>query len=176
MSASPPERFTGLFDDNFRDILAFALRRTGDPQVAADVAAETFAIAWQQLAAVPKGRRARLWLFGVARNVAIAAYRTEQRQHRVADVLRNQLVAFATTQPDTELAVSVRDALDTLDPLDKDLIVLTVWHDMSTKDAATAVGLRSGTARVRLHRARQRLRTLLGDSISPTSAREDHNV
>jgi DNA-directed RNA polymerase specialized sigma24 family protein len=61
--------FGRLYREHGRAILAYALRRVGDPEDAADVVAETFLIAWRRLGDVPAGDRARLWLYAVARRV-----------------------------------------------------------------------------------------------------------
>lgn len=43
------ERFRVLYDGTRPRVLAYALRRTASPEDAADVVAETFAIAWRRL-------------------------------------------------------------------------------------------------------------------------------
>lgn len=61
-------RFRRLYDEHGREVLAYALRRTSDPEDAADVVAETFdvvaetfLVAWRRGAEVPPGPAARLW-------------------------------------------------------------------------------------------------------------------
>jgi DNA-directed RNA polymerase specialized sigma24 family protein len=54
--------FRRLYADHGRQILAYAQRRAGDPEDAADVVAETFLVAWRRLEDVPPGEQARLWL------------------------------------------------------------------------------------------------------------------
>src|SRR2546426_9890454 len=63
------ERFERLVHENSRAILAYAIRRTKRPEDAADVLSEVLLIAWRRLEDVPRGREARLWLFGVGRRV-----------------------------------------------------------------------------------------------------------
>ena len=59
----------------------------------------------------------------------------------------------------TELA----RALAALDARDRELVLLVAWEGLSLAEAAAALGCRSGTAAVRLHRARRRLHTALRD-------------
>jgi DNA-directed RNA polymerase specialized sigma24 family protein len=63
--------FERLFRETRSELLAYVARRSGSPEDAADVLAETYLIAWQKLEAIPPGDRARLWLFGVARNLLL---------------------------------------------------------------------------------------------------------
>jgi RNA polymerase sigma-70 factor, ECF subfamily len=63
--------FEQLFRDTRTDLLAYIMRRSQSAEDAADVLAETYLIAWQKLDGIPTGERARLWLFGVARNLLL---------------------------------------------------------------------------------------------------------
>ena len=64
---SPLARFEALFAAHQRDILAYAMRRSGTITDAEDVAAKTFAIAWRKLAAIPE--EPLPWLYATARRV-----------------------------------------------------------------------------------------------------------
>ena len=56
-----------LYEENARDLLAYAQRRVPVAEDAADLVAETYLIAWRRIGEVPRGDEARLWLYGVAR-------------------------------------------------------------------------------------------------------------
>jgi RNA polymerase sigma-70 factor (ECF subfamily) len=55
-----------------------------------------------------------------------------------------------------------------LSPLDREAVVLTAWFDLSSTDAARALGITPAAFRMRAARARRRLRAVL----SPTSTKE----
>lgn len=61
-------RFEAVYRATYDQILGYAVRRCDSPEDAADVVAETFAIAWRRVERLPEGDEARLWLYGVARN------------------------------------------------------------------------------------------------------------
>ncbi|HEY7893210.1 MAG TPA: RNA polymerase sigma factor [Solirubrobacteraceae bacterium] len=62
-----------------RQVLGFFMRATGRPELAADLAAETFARALEGLDGYDPDRGlAEQWLFGIARNVLRASYREKQ--------------------------------------------------------------------------------------------------
>ena len=56
----------------------------------------------------------------------------------------------------------VRQALASLDPQHREVIVLRYFADMTVPQVALSVGIREGTAKSRLHRALGRLREELG--------------
>jgi DNA-directed RNA polymerase specialized sigma24 family protein len=82
-------RFEALFRDTRRDLLAFTVRRSSNMEDAADVLAETYEIAWGRLDSVPQGETARLWLFGVARNLILKG----ETRRRSRDALVERLAA-----------------------------------------------------------------------------------
>jgi RNA polymerase sigma-70 factor, ECF subfamily len=59
------------------------------------------------------------------------------------------------------LAVDVRRALAELPESDRRLLLARYWADLTQHEAATLLGMPDGTAKVRLHRLRARLRPTL---------------
>jgi RNA polymerase sigma-70 factor (ECF subfamily) len=62
----------------------------------------------------------------------------------------------------------LRAALLALSPLDREAVVLTAWFDLSSADAAQALGITPAAFRMRSARARRRLRA----ALSPTTTKE----
>ncbi len=154
-------RFGGLYRDQGRAILAYALRRV-DPEDAADVVAETFLVAWRRLDEVPNDAAAKLWLFGVARRVIANRHRAERRRTRLGERLAESLRTDLATQPaPTGEAAEVLRAMGGLGDDDRELLLLVSWEELSPGEAAKVLGISSLAARSRLHRARRRLRALL---------------
>ena len=85
------DAYRALFDAEFRRILGYALRRTACATDAADVAAETFLVAWRRFDEVPAGAETRLWLYGVARRVLANHQRGEVRRERLGARFRDDL-------------------------------------------------------------------------------------
>ena len=72
-------RFRLLYEEHYRSIQAYAVRRIGPGDDVADVAAEVFTIAWRRLARIPDPPADRLWLYGVARRVVAGKIRSARR-------------------------------------------------------------------------------------------------
>ena len=168
MTAPPDIVFSEVFRALYPDVLRFVQRRA-DPDVAEDLAAEVFAIAWRRWADVP--REARPWLFGVARNVLAEDRRAHGRRHRLAlrigaeRALPQDAIALATTTVDLHVAWS------RLSDADREALALVAWDGLTGREAAQVLGCTRAAFSVRLTRARRRLKHLLAD-IEPGSDAE----
>jgi RNA polymerase sigma factor (sigma-70 family) len=161
-------------------VLGYALRRSATREDAADVVAETFTIAWRRRAEMPVDpEETRPWLFGIARRCMANTTRSTERAGRLAARLAESLTSASVPEP-SEVhegradSLVVREALDQLSPADRELVTLIAWEGLTPAQAATALGLSAGTTRVRLHRARTRLRTALATTTDPEETDRAH--
>jgi RNA polymerase sigma-70 factor, ECF subfamily len=163
--------FEQLVRETRDDLLAYAIRRTANAEDAADVLSETYLIAWRKLEKIPPGDSARLWLFGVAANVL----RRGAQRHRSSEALIERL---ASEPQDTEhiepagredsTIGALRAGLASLPPRDREILTLTAWEGLTPKQIAVVTGLPTNVIRVRLHRARSRLKRRLTHDQSTT--------
>ena len=164
-------RFDRVYAANLPLILGFAARRCDGASDAADLAAEVFLIAWRRLDDVPEGEE-RLWLFGVARKALANQRRGRIRRHRLADRLRDELIANPpTVQPD-DAAAPILEALRRLPDRDRELLQLVAWDGLTPSEIASLEQVPAATVRSQLMRARVRLRELLGEPIPAATQRE----
>jgi RNA polymerase sigma-70 factor (ECF subfamily) len=164
------EAFENLYHATRTDLLGYFARRCGNPEEAADLLAETYLIAWQKLSAIPEGDRARLWLFGVARNLLLRG----ARRRRVADALIARLSAGlesaqAGTPVDDCACDALRSGLTQLSDRDREILTLAAWEDLTPAEIAAVIGISANAVRIRLHRTRIRLAEQL-NSLQPTTA------
>jgi len=152
--------FEQLFRDTRTDLLAYIMRRSPSAEDAADVLAETYLIAWQKLDAIPTGERARLWLFGVARNLLMKGASRRRSRHALVERLAGELrLAHPRPAPVEDAQSSaLRAALAALPERDREILMLTAWEGLTPKQVAAVVGTPVNIVRVRLHRARSRLK------------------
>lgn len=150
----------GLYYD---EVLAYCTRRIGRPD-ADDVAAEVFAVAWRRIAEIHPPT-ARAWLFGVARGVLANRWRSQRRHSRL--LRRVSGLAVASRPMPDDLAVrraedaEVIDALRTLRPRDREVLMLAAWEELTGPEIACALDISVPAAEQRLHRAKRRLARLL---------------
>ena len=147
--------FDAFFYGLLPTVLRMAQRMTGDRTAAEDVAAEAFARAfarWGKVATLPY-REA--WVMRVAANLAID--QTRRRRLPPAPV-----PVAADPADQVALRLSLAEALRHLPKAQRDAIVLRYLADLSEEDIARALGVRPGTVKSHLHRARQTLARRLG--------------
>jgi len=163
VTANRQARFRTLWDYEPR-IAAYALRRSASPEDAADLIADTFAIAWQRLDDVPDGPEALLWLYVTARNVMANEHRRRQRRSMLVERLGNELNrAMSYQDAFDEHGESARHLLASLPDPDREILMLVGWEGLDSRELGRVLGCTSIAARIRLHRARARMAGPLAD-------------
>lgn len=150
-----PRTVEDLFAEYHPGILRMLIRRTGDPDRAEDLAAETFARAF---AAPPNNPRP--WLFAVALNLVREDGRRAVRQGRRLELLRAESPQH-TESPDevfdrNERTAQVRQALALLTERDREVLLLKA-EGFDYDEIAATTGLAKGAIGTTLARARRRL-------------------
>jgi RNA polymerase sigma-70 factor, ECF subfamily len=155
------ERFSRVFDAHYALVHAFAERRVGR-DLADEVTAETFLVAWRRLEAVPA--EPLPWLYGVARNVVLRQRRASALQATTHELISRERPG-SVAEDDGEHDALWR-AWEQLSDTDRDVLSLTAWEDLSVRDAARVLGVPASVFSVRLHRARRRLERHLSQTAS----------
>ncbi|MEZ0074167.1 RNA polymerase sigma factor [Planotetraspora sp. GP83] len=172
MGRDQKARFEAVYADTYERILGYALRRCDSPEDAADVVAETFAIAWRRVDALPSGDGARLWLYGVARNV-LANHRRGQVRHRSRSVeLTAEIADLYTHSPEGSVELgAIGRVFRGLSDEDRELLSLIAWECLDHGEIAKVLGCSRNAVRIRLYRARKRFsRGLQGAGVHIASS------
>lgn len=160
-----PAAFEAFYRAHVDAVERFVVRRVPDAHRAADLTAEVFLAAIESADGYRPSRGAPLaWLYGVARNVVAADRRRHGRELDAAQrfagrrLVDQDDIARMEDRIDAEAqAGELYLALDRLSEAERAVLELVSVDGLSVRDAARALGIRPVTARVRLHRARQRL-------------------
>jgi RNA polymerase sigma-70 factor, ECF subfamily len=158
LGARVTEDLEQLYQSTYTAVVRFLYRKVWDAERAEDLAQEVFVRA---LAHQPEKPRA--WVFAVAANLARDEARAAVRRKRHLTLLKADPVALPTIEPaaDTlvehdERVASVQEALNTLTPRDREILLL--WDaGLSYPEIATQTGLAVGAVGTTLARARRRL-------------------
>lgn len=140
-----------------------------DPDLADDLAQETFLRASTALHRFRGRASRRTWLFAIARHVCMdelrGRHRRRRRDERLAAVTdHHQVVDFSGE-------VAARELLEHLDPDRRGAFVLTQVFRLSYEEAAAVCGCPTGTIRSRVARARDDLIALMrGNGTGPRKA------
>lgn len=139
----------------------YLLRITADPDLAGDIFQESYARYWERY-----GRREPSvgLLFTIGRN-AIIDHRRRQKQtfcyeDRCQDERPDQEAALISKQAYQRVLA----AMGTLEPLERDVLALAVDGGFAYSEISRLTDLSPGNVKVKIHRARQKLRRILKEA------------
>ena len=189
------EALASIYDRHAADVYAVATRTTRDASTASDVVQETFLALWDRAELFDPARGSlRGWLLAIARNRAIDHVRYATRHARaiafstlgdadqddssLAEWLTGSgvLIATGAPEPGPEMAVvgretraSVSEAIASLAPVERSVILLAYGSELSQVEIAARLGWPLGTVKTRTRRALRHLR----DRLVPPSTTAD---
>jgi RNA polymerase sigma-70 factor, ECF subfamily len=167
------QRFEVAYRELYAPICGYVLRRVREPEDAAEVIAETFATLWRRFDRCPHGDELRPWLFGVARRVIANQRRGERRRSALGERLAANLVPETAITPN-EASNELARAFASLSDSDRELLSLVAWEGLTREELAVALGTNRAAVRLRLHRARKRLRDALPQTQVQFSGGREH--
>jgi RNA polymerase sigma-70 factor, ECF subfamily len=132
----------------------------GDKQRAEDLVQETIVRAWRHPEALAE-RPARPWLFAVARNLAVDSYRARQARPAELGEAGLDLLPADDDADRTLESWAVADALASLRPDHRRVIVETYYRGCSVAEAAATLGIPAGTVKSRTFYALKALKLAL---------------
>lgn len=163
------DEYEKLVPEYQKNVYNLALRMTGDPEDAADMAQEAFIKAYNSLSGYRGDSKFSVWLYRIVSNVCLDFLRAKKRR---------QTVSLSVTDDDgedTELDIAdesqsperiferamtrdaVRRGLAALTPEYRQILILRELQGMSYEEIAAVLGLESGTVKSRIFRARKKL-------------------
>ena len=163
--ASEPDALEAFYRDHVEAVQRFVARRVSDPHLAADLTADVFLAALDSAHTYDADRGPVVaWLYGVGRNAIAAEARRRARElHAARRIEGRRLLDGPGLLRIEERLDAEREsrrlyrAMAELSDDDRALLELVALDGLSVADAARALGVKPGTARVRLHRSRARV-------------------
>ena len=152
-----PVELEDVFRTHQRSVFAYFLRVVGDRHAAEELAQETFVRACGAVMRFRGEAPIEYWLFGIARRVLLEASRKGLFQRGLG---LDGIDPPAPAQ-DHDLRMDLERAFSTLDRSDREALVLVDLLGFTPADAAALVSVEPAPFRMRLHRARRRLRQRL---------------
>lgn len=140
---------------------AFVRKRLGDPQLAADVVQDSLLKALRAEKQPTEDEGVVPWFYRILRHAIIDAHRRRDVSHRALEIYAHEVNALLGEEEARDLCTCVLPLMDALPPDDAVLLRQVDMEGLSPTEFATRQGLRVNTVNVRLHRARQKLRTQL---------------
>lgn len=157
-----------FYDKVSSSLYTYCMRVMGDRTIADDIFQETFVRFYSSIPKMQPDVKLRAYMFTICRNLCFNEIR------RRATAVQTH-VEFVEEEYDTgdsregereEMLGLVRKALDLLPPDLKDVFILREYEGLSYQDIGYVVGTSPNAAKVRLFRARRRIRELVDVYIS----------
>ncbi|MBI1370733.1 MAG: sigma-70 family RNA polymerase sigma factor [Planctomycetes bacterium] len=161
-------------------LLAVIQRIVHNADDAADVLQDTFVAAFRNIDGFAGQSKLSTWLHQIAVNNALMKLRKKRNIHErsIEDLLPKfqdnghridvgptwDITAEDVVQKD-ELMRQVHEQIANLPEQYREVLLMRDIEEVSTEEAAGRLGITTGALKVRLHRARQALRTLLEENV-----------
>lgn len=136
-----------------------------------EVAQEVFVRVFRGLAAFRGDSALSTWIYRLTVNAALSHLARRGRRHEVGDDGLTELPAPPAAERDSALATRIEAALGQLPPGYRAILVLHDVEGLSHEECASILECRVGTCKSQLHKARARMRELLGDSLGDRGLR-----
>jgi RNA polymerase sigma-70 factor (ECF subfamily) len=165
-SRSDPAKFRELYDRLADDVLAYLYRRVLDAEVAADLLAETFAVAFEKRGRFrDTGRPGGAWIYGIAAHELSHWYRRQAVELRAVrrlgiavPALDDESIARIEALADSTVRrAAVAVALTRLPDGERSAVELRVVEELGYAEIAARLRCSEGAARTRVHRGLARL-------------------
>jgi RNA polymerase sigma factor (sigma-70 family) len=157
-----PEAFGVLVDKYKEGIYAFVYHKLRDFQDAQDVTQEVFLHAYRGLRSLRKWESFSFWLYRIAyaRCSQYLRVRSKRVDREFIEDQDSRIINASSLDSyrDSQQSQSLREALDALPEMHREVLVLRYFGGMNSKEIARAIGTSPGAIRVRLNRARAQLK------------------
>jgi len=156
------DTFRAFYDRTARALWAYLSRMTGDRQLSDDLLQESYYRFLRARVALDGEAHRRNYLFRIATNLA----RDARRRHLAApferaDMDEGELPGDISLASQAESRADVLSAMARLKPRERELLWLAYAQGSTHQEIGEALGLKTGSIKPLLFRARQRMATLL---------------
>ena len=156
------EEFTEFAETMSPRLRRMAFLLCGDWHTAEDLAQTALAkvfVSWRKI-------RRQDAVHAYATRTLVNTYLADRRLKRNGEVLRSWLPEPLAEAPAPETRMVLLDALATLPPRSRAVVVLRYWADLSVDQAAAVLGCSPGNVKSQSARALDKLRAVLGDAMT----------
>jgi len=156
------EAYRVLVERHWRGVLAVLRQRLGNSPDVEDLLQETFVRAYERLHQLREPQKFRLWLLRIATKLCADLRRRRREVVPGEENLRLLVESKPAPAARPTLNQEIRDAVESLPPKYKEVVMLRFLGGMSCKEIAEYLEEPSGTVRNRLFRALEMLRSKMG--------------
>jgi RNA polymerase sigma factor (sigma-70 family) len=169
-----PDGLAEAYDRYAVPLYAYCCSMLREPADGADAVQDTFLIAAAKLRGLRDPSKLRPWLYAVARNECLRRLRAGHATARLEEAgdLPTESAGVGREAERADLHELVRDAIDGLNPGERDVIELSLSHELEGEDLADVLGVSRNHAHALMSRARSQLERSLGALIVARTGRQ----
>lgn len=161
------QAFEELYDRLASDVFRYCRRVLGSHSMAEDITQETFVRLFKSASRERSMTNLRAYVFRIARNLCL---NTKVSKHTGLTMLEEFHLPPTTIQYEQkDLVDCIRSAVECLPIEYREAFVLREYNGLSYAEISDVLGLSSATVKVRLYRAKQKIRQLLAPYIEETN-------
>lgn len=160
------EAYRLLVEKYYDDVFRYCFYKTGQEQSAYDCAQDTFLHLTKYIVMYTEKGKFKAYLFSIARNACHDYFRKQQGRGRQVNLEQAEGYVQAMGSCDAalgnvELKDLLRQALNSLPMIQREVVVLHYLHDFKLREIAKMTGVSLPTAKSRLRQGMQKLRSIL---------------
>jgi RNA polymerase sigma factor (sigma-70 family) len=149
--------------NNLIEFVAFARKRLGDPELAADAVQESLLKALKSADQI-RAEENKAWFYRILRRTIIDLYRRRDVRHRALTEFELEVSSPPDLDEERMLCACMERLLPAMNPQYADLIRRLDLNEEAPETVAVSLGISKNNLNVRIHRARQQLKQRLEDN------------
>lgn len=155
--------FTEIYDRYSQKIYAYCYRILGNKEIAEDIFQETFLRFYQFINPEHQKLNIQRFLIRIARNLCLNHKRNSKINLPIEEI--ENFIAQNKSSDDKEYLDLIKYGIELLEFEYKEPLVLRVYNEMSYEEIAAILDISVGNARIRVHRAKEKLKDILSPYI-----------
>ena len=153
------QAFADIYDAYVDKIYAYLYCNSRHRETAEDLTSQVFFRAWKHVSSLNPDKQPSSWLYRIARNLWIDHCRSSHLVVELdeAESLADNSDPLSETDNRWRLA-QIEKYLKTLDSLQREVVILRVWHDLSYQEIAVIIGKSEAASKMLFARALSKMK------------------
>ena len=152
------DAFAGLYTRYKDSLYRYAFFKLGNDSDARDAVSDCIIAAYQGIGKLKNESTFCSWIFKILYRCCCTYVKDQIEQN---DRAAEETLARVPVEDNRLLSVEVREALDQLDPADRDIVLLSTVAGYNSREISSVTGIKANTIRSRLSRSLKKMRSFL---------------
>lgn len=167
LNAADPVDFKTIYNATMQMLFKISFRIVNDEEAAEDLAHDSLIKANEKKLSFPTVNDAKFWLIRVVKNASLNYVKRKNREKKAYEKAlyedTRKAISGETELLKKETIKTAQEALDSLPPKLREVIVLAEYGELNYREIGKIVGITEGNVKVRIFRARKLLEEMLKD-------------